>query len=171
MPAIHDLSFAAARGVGGGNPLLANRVGRITRDQRRSIRRFRRGRMGRALVRTAVLGGTAALIGRAEYPSLRDVRLVTLALLVLVLVNTAGRAYLLWHVVESDLAAGRVRELDGEFVNQAGDRVTFRVWDQRKRLTLYAAPVDPLRRGVLYRVYMLPRSGLLLGVEPRQDKA
>ena len=31
--------------------------------------------------------------------------------------------------------------------------------------------VMPLRRGAIYRVYLLPRSGLLLGVEARYDKA
>lgn len=170
MPASRDLDFAAAR-LAGGSALLTNRQGRLTREQRRTIRRFRRGRMGQALLRTVLLGGTVTIVGRAESPQLRDVRLVLLVVMGLFLLNTVGRAYVLWHVVEGDLAAGQVREMEGQFLRLSGDRITFRVWDQRTRLTLAAAPDVPLQRGTVYRIYLLPRSGVLLGVEARYDRA
>ena len=171
MPAIHDLSFAPSGRRHDPGALLTNRQGHLTRDQRRAVKRYRRGRMSQAVARTALLGGSVTL-DQPRRPSATARRAPgDPRLLGLVLLKTAGRPTcygMSWRATSQRAGCARWKARSSR---QAGERITFRVWDQRARLTLAAPPDEPLHRGMTYRIYMLPRSGLLLGVEARYERA
>jgi hypothetical protein len=149
---------------------LPNHLGQLSKTQRRAVRSLRRSRMGRAIVDAAVLSGTIYAVGRIHNIQLPYVyaRLGALVLLSGLLLATVGRAYVLWHVIESDLANGHVREREGYFLGQRGSRATFNIWQRRTQLTVYEA--HDFERKTLYRLYTLPRSGILVSAEARYDK-